>query len=135
MVATPSTWSWTARGTSSRSGRSGCPRHPPRRSRWPRAGRAPTSARAPGAARGEPVIPRGPEESPGPRASCLKCHPSRTLSVMLDPVILVVYALAVTRLTGLITLDTITEDLRDRLIGWLDDRPRTLGAFVAKLIT
>jgi len=27
------------------------------------------------------------------------------------------------------------EDLRDRLIGWLDDRPRTLGAFVAALIT
>lgn len=81
------------------------------------------------------MTPRGPEESSGPQSSRLKCHPYRTLSVMIDPVTLVVYALAVTRLTGLITLDTITEDLRDRLIGWLDDRPRTLGAFVAKLIT
>ena len=41
--------------------------------------------------------------------------------------------MAVTRLTALVTLDTITEDLRDRAIDWLDDRPRTLGAFLAKL--
>jgi Protein of unknown function (DUF1360) len=54
---------------------------------------------------------------------------------MLDPVLLVVYALAVASVTGLITSDTITEDLRDRFIGWLDDRPRTLGSYTAKLVT
>ena len=54
---------------------------------------------------------------------------------MFDPVILAVYALAVARVTGLVALDTITDDLRDSAIDWLDDRPRTLGAFVAKLIT
>lgn len=54
---------------------------------------------------------------------------------MLDPVLLVVYALAVARITGLIVLDDITEDARNRLLGWLDDRPRTLGAFVAKVVT
>jgi hypothetical protein len=47
---------------------------------------------------------------------------------------LVVYALAVARVTGLIVADTITEPARDALIGWLDDRPKTLGAFVAALI-
>lgn len=51
------------------------------------------------------------------------------------PIMLLIYALAVTRLTGLITQDTITENIRDRIIGWLDDRPATLGAMVAKLIT
>lgn len=55
---------------------------------------------------------------------------------MLDPVILVVYALAVTRVTGLVTgQDTITEDLNHRVVDWLDDRPRTLGAFITKIIT
>jgi fatty acid desaturase len=54
---------------------------------------------------------------------------------MLDPVLLVVYALAVASVTGLVTSDSITEDLRDRLISWLDDRPRTLGSYVAKLVT
>lgn len=54
---------------------------------------------------------------------------------MLDPVLLVVYALAVASVTGLVTSDSITEDLRDRIIGWLDDRPRTLGSYVATLIT
>lgn len=54
---------------------------------------------------------------------------------MTDPVLLVVYALAVARVTGLITTDTITEGIRDGLIGWLDDRPKTLGSFVATLIT
>jgi hypothetical protein len=48
---------------------------------------------------------------------------------------LLVYALAVARVTGLITTDTLTENARDALIGWLDDRPRTLGAYVATLIT
>jgi hypothetical protein len=54
---------------------------------------------------------------------------------MTDAVPLLVYALAVARVTGLITTDTITESARNALIGWLDDRPRTLGAFVATLIT
>lgn len=47
---------------------------------------------------------------------------------------LLIYALAVARVTGLIYADAITEPLRDRLIGWLDDRPATLGAFIAALI-
>src|SRR5690606_39938024 len=119
---TPSTWPWTARGSPSRSGRSGCARHPPWRSRWLRAGRPATSARALGHAGSEPVIPQGPEESSGPWASCLKCHPSRTLGVMFDPVILVVYALAVNRLTGFVKLDSITADVlnctTDGLVDW-----------------
>lgn len=49
-------------------------------------------------------------------------------------VLLIVYALAVMRVTGLIQADSITEDARDRLLVWLDDRPKTLGAFVADLI-
>lgn len=48
---------------------------------------------------------------------------------------LLLYALAVARVTGLITTDSITEDARDAVIGWLDDRPHTLGAYLAKLIT
>jgi hypothetical protein len=48
---------------------------------------------------------------------------------------LLIYALAVARVTGLITTDTITEDARDTVIGWLDDRPKTLGAYLATLIT
>jgi fatty acid desaturase len=48
---------------------------------------------------------------------------------------LVIYALAITRLTGLITQDAITDPLRDRLIAWLDNRPATLGSTVATLIT
>lgn len=48
---------------------------------------------------------------------------------------LLIYALAVARVTGLITTDTITEDARDTVIGWLDDRPKTLGAYLAALIT
>jgi hypothetical protein len=47
---------------------------------------------------------------------------------------LLVYALAVARVTGLIVSDSITEPARDALLGWLDDRPATLGAFVAALI-
>lgn len=46
-----------------------------------------------------------------------------------------IYALAVARVTGLITTDTITESARDAVIGWLDDRPRTLGSYLAVLIT
>lgn len=47
---------------------------------------------------------------------------------------LLIYALAVARVTGLIVSDSITEPARDALIGWLDDRPATLGSFVAALI-
>lgn len=47
---------------------------------------------------------------------------------------LLIYALAVMRLDGLIRADDITEDARDALLRWLDDRPKTLGAFVAELI-
>lgn len=47
---------------------------------------------------------------------------------------LVIYTLAVARVTGLIVADTITEGARDRLIEWLDDRPKTLGRFVAGVI-
>ena len=44
---------------------------------------------------------------------------------------LLIYALAVTRLTGLLIADTITEGARDTLTAWLDDRPHTLGAAIA----
>lgn len=47
---------------------------------------------------------------------------------------LLIYALAVARVTGLIVADAITEPVQDRIIAWLDDRPKTLGAYVATLI-
>jgi fatty acid desaturase len=47
---------------------------------------------------------------------------------------LLIYALAVARVTGLIVSDTITEPARDALIVRLDDRPATLGNFIAALI-
>lgn len=47
---------------------------------------------------------------------------------------LLLYAMAAARVTGLIVSDSITEPARDALLGWLDDRPRTLGAFVAGVI-
>lgn len=47
---------------------------------------------------------------------------------------LLIYALAVARVTGLIYADTITEDLRDSVLAWLDDRPKTLGSYLATLI-
>lgn len=50
-------------------------------------------------------------------------------------VLLLIYALAVARVTGLIVSDSITEPARDTLIGWLDDRPKTLGSAIATLIT
>lgn len=53
---------------------------------------------------------------------------------MPDPLLLVIYGLAVARLTGLIVADSITEDLRDGLTAWLDDRPKTLGNYVQILI-
>lgn len=48
---------------------------------------------------------------------------------------LLIHALAVARVTGLITTDTITEPVRDRIITRLDNRPATLGQFVSDLIT
>jgi hypothetical protein len=54
---------------------------------------------------------------------------------MPEPLILLIYALAVARLTGLVTADSITEDIRDGIISWLDDRPKTLGAYLTTLIT
>lgn len=53
---------------------------------------------------------------------------------MTNAVLLVIYALAVMRVTGLVTADAITEPARDAFIGWLDDRPNTLGSFLAALI-
>lgn len=50
-------------------------------------------------------------------------------------VLLVIYPLAVARLTGLVVQDTITEPVRDGLIGWLDDRPKTVGSFIAALVS
>lgn len=47
---------------------------------------------------------------------------------------LLIYTLAVARVTGLIVADDLIENQRDAFIGWLDDRPKTLGAFVAALI-
>lgn len=47
---------------------------------------------------------------------------------------LLIYTLAVARITGLIYTDTITEPARDAFLVWLDDRPKTLGAFIAELI-
>jgi len=47
---------------------------------------------------------------------------------------LLIYGLAVARVTGLIVADSITEGARDALVVWLDDRPKTLGAFVAGVI-
>jgi len=49
-------------------------------------------------------------------------------------VLLVIYALAVARVTGLVVQDSITEPAREWLIGWLDDRPATAGSFLAALI-
>lgn len=48
---------------------------------------------------------------------------------------LLIYALAVARVTGLIVADSITEPIRDRIIEALDDRPATLGSALATLIT
>jgi hypothetical protein len=47
---------------------------------------------------------------------------------------LLIYALAATRVTGLIVSDTIIEPARDRIIEALDNRPRTLGAFIIGVI-
>lgn len=48
--------------------------------------------------------------------------------------LLLIYALAVARVTGLIVADTITEPVRDRIVRWLDDTPGSLGEWLASLI-
>lgn len=48
---------------------------------------------------------------------------------------LLIYALAVARVTGLIVADTITEPVRDRLVNWLDDTPGSAGEWFSSLIT
>lgn len=48
---------------------------------------------------------------------------------------LLIYALAVTRVTGLIVADSLTEGIRDAIIVRLDDRPNTAGSYLATLIT
>jgi hypothetical protein len=48
---------------------------------------------------------------------------------------MLIYALAVARVTGLIVADTITEPIRDRIVGWLDDTPGSAGEWFASLIT
>jgi hypothetical protein len=52
-----------------------------------------------------------------------------------DAVLLLIYALAVARVTGLIVADAITEPIRDRIIARLDDAPGSAGEWVATLIT
>lgn len=52
-----------------------------------------------------------------------------------DAVLLLIYALAVARVTGLIVADAITEPIRDRIIVRLDDAPGSAGEWVATLIT
>jgi fatty acid desaturase len=48
---------------------------------------------------------------------------------------LLIYALAVARVTGLITADSLTEPVRDKIIARLDPAPGSAGAAVATLIT
>lgn len=52
-----------------------------------------------------------------------------------EPWVLLIYALAVARITGLIVADTIFDTPRGALLGRLDPRPATLGALVASLLT
>jgi hypothetical protein len=48
--------------------------------------------------------------------------------------VLLIYGLAVTRLTGIITQDTITEPIRERIVARLDNRPHTLGQTITTLL-
>jgi hypothetical protein len=57
------------------------------------------------------------------------------MTTMLDPWIWLVYALAVARVTGLVTVDTVTEPIRDWIVVRLDDAEGSLGARLAYLIT
>jgi hypothetical protein len=51
------------------------------------------------------------------------------------PLVLLIYALAVARLTGLIVEDDILSIPRDALLGWLDPTPKSIGSHIATLIT
>lgn len=53
---------------------------------------------------------------------------------MSQTVMLVVFALAVARVTRLVTTDDITANIRSKIIALLDDRERTLGEHLARLI-
>lgn len=57
------------------------------------------------------------------------------MTAMVDPLALVVYALAFMRVVGLITADAITEPIRDRIVVKLDDSEGSLGSWVSYLIT
>lgn len=48
------------------------------------------------------------------------------------PWLLVVYALAVARLTGLTVADSITLPIRARILDWLDDEPNSLGWWIGE---
>jgi hypothetical protein len=48
---------------------------------------------------------------------------------------LVIYFLAAARLTGMIVDDVLFDAPRDALLGWLDPTPRSLGSYIAKLVT
>lgn len=53
---------------------------------------------------------------------------------MSQTVMLVVFVLAVARVTRFVTTDDITANIRSKIIGRLDDRERTLGQHLAQLI-
>lgn len=52
-----------------------------------------------------------------------------------SPLILLIYFMAVARLTGMTVDDTLFDGPRDAILGWLDPTPKSLGSYVAKLIT
>ena len=82
---------------------------------------------------GSPMRRRAPDVA---RTSWPRCPlDPYDVAMPIEPVPLLIYALAFIRVVYLVTLDEITEPARDRLLGWLDDRPGTLGAFLAKLVT
>jgi len=52
-----------------------------------------------------------------------------------EPLILVIYLLAAARLVGMTVEDDLFDGPRDALLAWLDPTPRSLGSYIAKLIT
>lgn len=52
-----------------------------------------------------------------------------------DPIILIIFTLAIARITGMITVDKFSESTRDKIVAWLDDRPGSMGYYLAYLIT
>ena len=52
-----------------------------------------------------------------------------------SPLILLIYLMAIARLTGMTVDDTLFDGPRDAVLGWLDPTPRSLGSYIAKLIT